>query len=277
MEPLPHFWRVARAGMVTAWGWSTRSADEALAVADERLAHSLKAIRAGLARDKRGSYGWAPPREETLQEIPDAEGALAAIVSRNRYGAEVLGTDRLLIADVDVPAARAVGRSLRKLFGGRTSADDCPRSRALRGIESFAAAHPALGVHVYETYGGFRVVVTGAGLAPDAPEAAAMFEQLGTDEIYGHLCRKYNTCRARLTPKPWRCGLRAPQLLWPPTSADEAAAAAQWLSQYRSASAGFATCRLVTRLGPPPDALEAQLIDLHDRTTRVAETHLRLA
>lgn len=279
MEPLPTYWCRAQNGMVSAWGWSTRSADDALAVANERLAHSLKAIRGGFARDRKGSYGWAPPREETLHTVVDTGGVPAGIVSRNRYGADVLGTDRLLIADVDVPAPRSVGRSLRKLFGGAKSAadDDSPKARTLRGIESFAAAHPALGVHAYETYGGFRVVVTGAGLEPKSPEAAAMFEQLGTDQIYGHLCRKYNTCRARLTPKPWRCGLRAPQHAWPPHNDDDAAAAAHWLSQYQAATAGFASCRLAGRFGPPPDALEAELIGLHDRATRIAETALPLA
>lgn len=279
MEPLPRYWRSAHAGLVSAWGWSAQSADEALSVANERLAHSLKAIRAGLARDKRGSYGWAPPREETLHEIVDSAGVLAGVVSRNRYGADVLGTDRLLIADVDVAPARPVTRRVRKLFGGTKSAtaSDTPQARALHVIENFAAAHPALGVRVYETFGGFRVIVTGARLEPKSPEAKTLFEQLGTDQIYVHLCRKYNTCRARLTPKPWRCGLRAPKHVWPPTSAEEGDAAARWLREYQAATAGYATCRLTGAFGPPPDALEMQLIDLHDRATRTAEAQLPLA
>lgn len=278
MDPLPQFWRSARAGMVTAWGWSTQSADEALAVANERLANSLKAIRAGLPRDKRGSYGWAPPREETLQEVRDADGALIAVVSRNRYGADVLGTDRLLIADVDLPAERPMVRSLRRLFGGKKDPEaDGPKARALRAIGDFAARHPNLGVRAYETFGGYRVLVTGSGLEPRSPDAAALFEQLGTDQIYVHLCRKYNTCRARLTPKPWRCGLRAPSTTWPPTSDEDARRASQWLSEYAATTAGFATCRLRGTFGPPPRTDEAQLIELHDRATRVADTQLPLA
>lgn len=182
-------------------GWSTQSTEEALAVANERLANSLKAIRAGLPRDKRGSYGWAPPREETLRELRDDDGTLTAIVSRNRYGADVIGTDRLLIADVDVPRDRPVARSLFRLFGGKKgkSEDDGPKARALRLIQDFATTHPSLGVRAYETFAGFRVIVTGSGLEPRSAEAVALFEQLGTDQIYVHLCRKYNTCRARLT------------------------------------------------------------------------------
>ncbi|HWC21124.1 MAG TPA: hypothetical protein VG502_02380 [Flexivirga sp.] len=279
MEPLPKYWRSAQKGLISAWGWSTQSADEALAVANERLAHSLKVIHHGLARDRRGSYGWAPPREETLREIVDSDGALAAVVSRNRYGADVLGTDRLLIADVDVANVHKVHRSLRKLFGGRKTGDEDndPKVQALRVIQDFAAAHPALGVRAYETFGGFRVIVTGSRLEPKSPEAVALFEQLGTDQIYVHLCRKYNTCRARLTPKPWRCGLRAPKHVWPPDSADEGAAAARWLSEYQAATAGYATCRLRGTYGVPPDALEAQLINVHDRATRVTQSDLPLA
>lgn len=279
MERLPTYWRSAQAGLVSAWGWSTQSADDALNVAHERLAHSLKAIRAGLPRDKRGSYGWAPPREETLHEVVDADGDLAAVVSRNRYGADVLGTDRLLIADVDVARVGAVPSSFRKLFGRRkgATADDGPKAQALRVIQDFAAAHPTLGVRAYETFGGFRVIVTGARLEPRSPEAVALFEQLGTDRIYVHLCRKYNTCRARLSPKPWRCGLRAPKHSWPPRSADESAAAARWLSEYQAATTGYATCRPAGSFGPAPGPLEAQLIELHDRATRIGESGLPLA
>jgi hypothetical protein len=209
---------------------------------------------------------------------------LAAVVSRNRYGADVLGTDRLLIADVDVAQVRPMARSLRKLFGGRRGGgkksdgpDDSPKGQALRVIQDFATAHPTLGVRAYETFGGFRVIVTGARLEPKSPEAVALLEQLGTDQIYVHLCRKYNTCRARLTPKPWRCGLRAPTHIWPSESAEDAAAAAHWISEYQSATTGFATCRLAGRFGLPPDALEAQLIELHDRATRITQTQLPLA
>lgn len=280
MEPLPTYWRSAQAGLVSAWGWSTQSADEALTVANERLAHSLKAIRAGLARDKRGSYGWAPPREEALHEIVDSDGVLAGVVSRNRYGADVLGTDRLLIADVDVAPTRPVARHVRKLFGRKKDAGsegDTPKTQALRVIQDFAVAHPNLGVRTYETFGGFRVIVTGTRLEPKSPEAVTLFEQLGTDQVYVHLCRKYNTCRARLTPKPWRCGLAAPKHVWPPETAEDAAAAARWLGEYQAATTGYATCRPANTFGPPPDALEAQLIDLHDRAARVTQTHLPLA
>lgn len=278
MEHLPNFWRSAQSGMVTAWGWSTQSADDALKVANERLAHSLKAIRAGLPRDKRGSYGWAPPREETLQEIVDSDGRLIGIVSRNRYGADVLGTDRLLIADVDVPPMRPVTMSLRRLFGGKKdAAQETPKARALQVIQDFASAHPRLGVRAYETFGGFRVIVTGSGLEPRSPVATALFEQLGTDRVYVHLCRKYNTCRARLTPKPWRCGLRAPASVWPPSTSEDVRRSNEWLTRYASATTGFATCRLSATFGPPSSPDEARLIDLHDRITRVTEQQLPLA
>ncbi|WP_446664015.1 hypothetical protein [Flexivirga sp. B27] len=277
MERLPTYWQRAQSGLVSAWGWSTRSADEALNVANERLAHSLKAIRGGLQRDRKGSYGWAPPREETLHEIVDTDGVLAGLVSRNRYGADVLATDRLLIADVDVPPAKRTA-SVRKLFGRKKSdAEPDPKTVAAGVIQQFAAAYPAFGVRTYETYAGMRVIVTGSRLEPRSAEAAALFEQLGTDRVYVHLCRKYNTCRARLTPKPWRCGLRAPKHTWPPTSSQESAEAARWLGEYQAAITEYATCRLLSAIGSPPDALEAQLIELHDQVTRVTATGLPLA
>lgn len=272
MDPLPRVWRSAQDGLVTAWGWSKDSADEALALAQERLASSIKAIRAGIPRARQGSYGWAPPREETLQEVYDGD-TLIGIVSRNRYGADVLTTDRLLIADVDTPPVRRV----RKLFGRGKGGGDAPKDVALQAIRAFAEQYPALGVRAYETYGGFRVVVTGSRHTPESPEAAALFEQLGTDRTYAHLCRKFNTCRARLTPKPWRCGMRRSFPAWPPASSEQEATAASWLAEYQAATRQFATCRLRHRAGPPPDALERQLVELHDRATGVTSEQLPLA
>lgn len=94
-----------------------------------------------------GYYPRAVLREELLEEVHDDSGTLAAAVRRNRYGAEVLSLDALLIADVD----------LRR-----------------------AGEHPRWGTHVYRTAAGLRV-----------------------------LCTTHQTCRGRLTQKPWRIGMSA--------------------------------------------------------------------
>ncbi|NNG39771.1 hypothetical protein HJ588_10865 [Flexivirga sp. ID2601S] len=276
MEPLPKYWIAARKGSQTAWGWSSRSLDDARAVGYDRLARLLAAVHDGTIK---GSYGWAPPRELTLHEEYDGAGVLIGVVSRNRYGADVLNTDHFLVADIDVQqsVAQHGRRLLRRAFGRAEETADGPKALALHRIGEFASAHPSVGVRVYETFGGFRAILTGTGLPPDSPGAAALFEELATDRVYARLCRKYQTCRARLTPKPWRTGLRASAPAWP---AEDASAAEQWvgwLRDYQGASARYATCRLVETFGPPPRPAEQRLIDLHDRVSRAAETALPLA
>ena len=75
-------------------------------------------------------YPRTPLREEVLHEVRGADGALIGAVTRNRMGVEVLNTDVLLVADVDLPPQR-------KLF--RTVQPD-PRP-ALERIARWAAAH----------------------------------------------------------------------------------------------------------------------------------------
>ncbi|TWE13105.1 hypothetical protein [Rudaeicoccus suwonensis] len=272
MQLPPRYWSAARDGALLAWGWSATSIDEATWMARDRLTALLAALGSGTAR---ASYGWVPPREELVHEVRADDGTLIGVVTRNRYGADVLGTDQLLIADVDVPRGRT-GSRVRRFFG-RSQPEDDPKTVALQRIQTFANTHPHLGVRVYETYGGFRAVVTGTGLAPDAPQAAEMFGQLATDEVYAHLCRKFHTCRARLTPKPWRCGMHRRPPEWPAADAAAETALSDWLAAYRTACGNARTCRLVLASGPSPNPQEWQLIDVHDRATRITDEQLPLA
>lgn len=273
MQLLPKYWARAQEGVLQAWGWSERSADDARAVAERRVATLVEAIRAGTAK---GSYGWVPPREEVMHEDVAPDGAVLGVVTRNHYGCEVLNTDRFLIADVDVPPERG-GGGLGRLFGRRGPGPGDPRAAALSRLREFADLHPELGVRIYETFGGWRVFVDGAGLGPDSPDAADLFRTLEADRTYVHLCRKFHTCRARLTPKPWRCGLRRPAPAWPPQDPAAERAWTAWLDDYTRASAGYATARLTQSSGPPADGPTQRLIDLHDQATRTTEPTLPLA
>src|SRR5215216_3653395 len=101
---IPRFW-VAVHGSDTgpdgkrlyrrAWGWSMSSAAEAADVAHRQLRSALTSLRSGTRVG--GYYPRVPLREPILDELlVDGEQALA--VTRNRYGADILNTDRLLIA-----------------------------------------------------------------------------------------------------------------------------------------------------------------------------------
>jgi hypothetical protein len=250
------------------------SAAEASAVARERLGSILANARSGTRGER--YYPRVPLREPILDELSiDGEQFLA--VTRNRYGAEILNTDRLLIADVDLPElSEPVGRS-RRWWSRRpppaepAGAEAAPVAERLGAIESWARANPALGVVVYRTASGLRVFVTGLAQPASSAESERILTELGADPIYRELCRTHGTFRARLTPKPWRLPrFKAPLGQWPFESDRAEARFERWLADYQAASIGYAVCRRLAILGPYPSTVESQIIERHDDRTRVA-------
>ena len=310
-------------GTLTVWGWSTESEADAERVARERLAEALARIAVeGRLPPGRGYYPRMPLREPVLEEVEAGSGALLGVVTRNRMGCEVLCTDILFVADVDVPGledvparrpgsgagsalasrlgvrgGEGVGGFLRRLLSGdpaptpMTPTDEpdadaagdpqlapirphgisAAESLACEPVWEFAQRHPELGVRVYRTAAGLRVLVTGASAPPASDRARALLTELGSDSLYVELCTTHDSYRARLTPKPFRIGQKALAVPWP--FADDAARAAteEWVSEYDARAAGYAVCRLVSASGPVPGPDEQRLVALHDARCRVGE------
>ena len=262
------------------WGWSMASTAEALLVAQERLQSAL-ANRLGARVG--GYYPRTPLREPILDErIVDAEQVL--VLTRNRYGAEVLNTDRVLIADVDLPELdeSTADGWLRRMFRRSTPSAD-PRAEPpsvverLATLADWARTNPGLGVIVYRTASGLRVFVTGIGEPVSSAHGEQVLTELGADPIYRELCRTHGTFRARLTPKPWRLpGMKAPLERWPFSSYANERRFQDWLAGYEAAAQHYAVCRRLATHGPAPSTLEEQIIRLHDDRTRVS-TPLPLA
>lgn len=315
-------------GELVVWGWSETSAAEAEGVARLRLAEALERVAVeGRLPDGRGYYPRVPLREPLLEEVLSSAGHRLGAVTRNRMGCEVLCTDVLFIADVDVPElagddVAGDGRTASDGRGGGASGgglfarvwrlvsgdpdpipmtgtpqdsrrqDSTPRDvtpqdvvrasdlpaptdeasverRACEPVWAFAQRHPDLGVRVYRTAAGLRVIVTGAQAAPMSERARELLSALGSDPLYVELCATHDSYRARLTPKPFRADFSAPPWRWP--FADERARLGheEWLAEYRRRSAGYAVCRLVSASGPIPDVDEQRLVALHDARCRV--------
>src|SRR5688500_15399670 len=91
-------------GPLAVWGWSTPSDADAERVGRERLADLLERVAVeGRLPSTRGYYPRTPLREPVLEEVVSSDGRRLGLVTRNRMGCEVLCTDLLLVADVDVP------------------------------------------------------------------------------------------------------------------------------------------------------------------------------
>ena len=105
-------------GTLTVWGWSTESEADAVRVANQRLAEALERVaREGGLPAGHGYYPRVPLREPVLEEVDAASGALLGVVTRNRMGCEVLCTDLLFIADVDVPELEDATSAAQRRWG----------------------------------------------------------------------------------------------------------------------------------------------------------------
>lgn len=345
---LPQHWvkvegfapRLGRAGApIAVWGWSTESDEDARRVGEQRLAETLARIeREGRLAPGHGYYPRTPLREPVLEEVEADDGRRIGVQTRNRMGCEVLCTDVLFVADVDVPEladeaappgeaspaparrSRGGGSFLRRVFlgrpdptpsgsGGEDAAGlDAPSAPspppapdtgyeaypadptdpsgvrvaatgpetpsvaeclAAEPVWEFGRRHPELGVRVYRTAAGLRVLVTGADAPPSSDRARQLLTELGSDPLYVELCATHDSYRARLTPKPFRVGVRALDARWPCADDAEERRWLRWVDEYEARVPGFATCRLISASGPVPGPEEQRLVEVHDEATRV--------
>lgn len=268
---IPRFWEKEEADEktpdgrsleLTCWGWSTEDPIEARARAGERLQRLRSRLRQGAEPD-RYPYGSRPVREEILRELPDSEGGLAAVVTRNVYGSEILNTARAMFIDVDLPPPRW---SLGQLFGRRPPDPVEERVNALRQViesETWRAGR------IYRTAAGLRLLITDRLYEPASAEAEQLMAACGADPAFVRLCRVQKSFRARLTPKPWRCGAARPPGRHPREDRQIQKEFDRWLARYESASAAWSTCHLLAEAGSGRINEEvAPLIRLHDEATR---------
>jgi hypothetical protein len=217
-----------------------------------------------------------PLREERLKEFecPGADGY--AVITRNAYGCQVLNTERAMFVDIDLPepAKPAGGASgwLKRLFGGRPDGPppDPPETEALAKVERLARNDHHVGVRVYRTRAGLRLMMTHAPMDPKAQASLDLMASLEADPLYINLCRVQECFRARLTPKPWRCGYTACREPYPWRNDAAQRRFAKWEAGYLKASEKYATCILLKELGNRTVHRDlAPIVRIHDELTGV--------
>ena len=268
----PRFWTLAKKGGVSAWGWSDSSMDDALARGSKRVDYVIDWIRNGF-QTSIGAYGYPnrPMREEVLREFHDSNGTLSAVVSRNSYGCLVLNTQNMLFVDVDEKSPGLFG-SLKSFF--RLGSFE---QRVLDEVHKWIADHPGWGWRVYRTRAGIRLLATHQPISPEDRACHVAFKAFGADWLYQKLCVNQKCFRARITPKPWRCGVSKPTVRWPFPNPDAAARFKDWSQLYEKAIGERAVCRLLGHFGRNEIHPEFRdLVSFHDGMTRI-ETSLPLA
>jgi hypothetical protein len=295
---------------VRRWGWSDQSQEQAQVHAEARTREALDRILSGeklASREGRVAYNGAegvPIREEILGQHGET------IITRNSYGAHCLNSPDVLFADIDldvakfpsgliafwtmVCAAAAVALAPRhrvvvgcvallltlllltllwKIYRRCTQAIEAkPDVRAHERIVQAMAARPGWNARIYRSPAGFRVLVVHQRFDPRSSEVEQFFRDLGSDPLYVRMCLKQHCFRARVSPKPWRIGikshLRPRPGVWPirPMRMPDRK---KWVAAYEAAAQSYASCRYLESLGNgTEDPKVSQVRALHDELSR---------
>jgi hypothetical protein len=258
---------------VVAWGWSSEGRDGAERKARERMAAFAQRVQQGMEIPRGYAYGDRPLREEIVQEIQGRDGEMAAVVTRNSYGCLVLNTADAMFVDIDFEVSKGPS-FLGRLFGkGGPGPEEAALARLREGLQRASSGS----FRIYRTAAGFRVLATDRVYDPRSAEAQALMTSVAADPAFVNLCRVQQSFRARLTPKPWRCGQSSPPGKHPRDDWSDQASFSTWLASYDQACQSKATCRFVESVGPGwvGEAIQP-ILDLHDSATR-ADAALPLA
>jgi hypothetical protein len=275
----PPFWARGRSGDFFSWRWSFVSLAEAQSLATQAAQQLAERFgRDGPPPSRSGYYPNRPFREQLLREIKDDAGETFAVITRNSYGSQVLNTTRVMFVDIDLPEPKRAGGFLRSLFGKpETSPPKGPQDEALAKIENWTRLNPEWGWRIYRTRAGLRLLATQGLVEADSAAAKGVFEALGADPLYCKLCQNQKCFRARLTPKPWRCGVHRKPARWPWLDEKQEKRFQKWETEYQTKSALWATCAFVRHVGNPALHPQVQtILKIHDDST-LAESKLDLA
>lgn len=279
MKIAPYWVRGQReiAGMIFKMlGYSFRSMEEARERLNEkaRLHLAMYASPAGMAveeyrarlrklDEQTDESEYSVVIAEPILQQPDPSN----IITRNRYGVEVLNSSNTCFLDVDRVSLSWSDRLLR-LLGSKNRDEE----KLLQMARKLCEGDKSLGVRVYRTARGWRLAVTADALLPQSPCMEMLCRHLGVDSLYHELCIRQNCWRARLTPKPRRLGM---ERVFPRAAASDEPSAdeASWLAAYEALAAKVAVCRLVDAFGAP---ICTPIIELHDERTRALKQDYEL-
>ena len=147
------------------------------------------------------------------------------------------------------------------------------REKTIENVMEWSHKNPYQKFRLYETAAGLRLLFTDRLYNPTSEEVAALLDVLGSDKLYRRLTVKQECFRARLTPKPWRCGCFRPPSRYPWETEQEEQTYRQWEADYNNKIGGYGICRLITTIGDSPeDTHIASIIELHDQYTCLVPT-----
>jgi hypothetical protein len=263
----------------TAWGWSFNGPTAATDDARSRARRVFDCLLNGRRPDPY-EYTDRPLREEIVETMGH-DGKDLAIITRNRYGALVLNTASVLFVDIDFPRITPNGlvdAILLSISGTRRKQRQAVlREQTLESVRNWAQRNRNYRFRVYRTYAGLRLLFVDRRYDPCSDQVARMLDELGSDPLYRTLTSKQECFRARLTPKPWRCGAKVPPNQYPWTSEEQERRYRAWQDRYTQSAEGYAVCELIECYGDTiTDDEISVVLERHDSLT-CADRQMRLA
>ncbi len=292
------------------FGWSDESEEKAKEHAIARVREAREIITGGgetHRNEPKVPYNGAdgvPIREEIVETHGDV------VITRNSYGALCLNTPDVLFADIDFDsrsssirwhaAAFALLETAAVLLSYRHHSlgmlllltlaafaltpglavtlakvlPHDPQKNAMKRIRLFLESHPDWRLRVYRTPAGLRVLAMHRTFSSEDPQVDELFHALGCDPMYVYMCRNQRCFRARLTPKPWRVGIKrhvVPRRRAWPVDPAVLPARAEWVREYENASRFHAACRFIEELGEGRIDSKAETVRrIHDDACRAA-------
>ncbi len=265
----PAYWtRVSNSqGTITARGWSETSQEQAAAHAQDRLQRILAALSQQRGFDQLERYVYEVDSvicEEVIERIVE-QGEELAVISRNAYGSLILNARKMMFVDIDFPSPPRPSL-LARLFRKPPAETLPPQQQTLAKIEDWQARHPEFTLRLYRTFAGIRAIVVSHSFDKVDEQAVTLMNELWCDKLYVRLCQSQSCFRARLTPKPWRIGMKSPPTKKFPFDSDSQRQAFEvWSKLKASKSEHFKVCEFLAMVGTGVSLVEHQrLIEIHD-------------
>jgi hypothetical protein len=166
----------------------------------------------------------------------------------------------------------------QRLFGKpRSQPPVNPQNAAVIDIENWTRQNSNWGWRIYRTRAGLRLLATQGLVEANSTMARDVFTAFKADPLYQKLCENQNCYRARLTPKPWRCGIYQKPQRWPWATPQDEKRFRKWDAEYQAHAEKWATCEFLRQVGNPAVHPQVQaILKIHDSTTR-AESKMQLA
>lgn len=139
-----------------------------------------------------------------------------------------------------------------------------PIDEAIERVHDAAQTLNGCSMRIYQTAAGLRCLITNQSFDPTSGDVADILHRFGSDPLYARLCKAQECFRARLTPKPWRCGIDHPPGRYPFRNDAHEATYRAWEDKYHNTISGYSTCRLRETIG------EGRV---HDELAAVVEEH----